>query len=218
MWGLLESYFDEFPDEEAAWVATHVAEMDTVADPGEFENAWHGWYALAEKRLEESTGNPLWGDRHRNLTDYLLAFDDSDQDGGIPANSEDLDTQDQAWVTAYLGFMGLHPLIEEATSAPEPRVGSLREFMALMPNRPNPFRAQTSVPFRVDRGGHVRIDVFDVGGRRVARIADGVYEGGSHVVAWDGRDRQGLPAAAGTYFCRLQAGAFAETRRILLIR
>ena len=53
MWGVLESYFDEYPGEEAAWVATYVAQMDTVADPGDWENAWQGWYALGEKRLEQ---------------------------------------------------------------------------------------------------------------------------------------------------------------------
>jgi hypothetical protein len=217
MWGILESYFDEYPGEEAAWVATYVAQMDTIADPGDFENAWQGWYALGEKRLQESTGDPVWGDRHRNLTDYLLAFD-TDHDGGIQANPGDLDTQDQAWVTAYLGFMGLHPLIEEATSAPGVDIGASAAPLALLPNRPNPFRVLTSIPFRLSEDGQVVVEMFDVGGRRVARLADGNLSAGPHTVTWDGRDRDGREAAAGVYYCRVQAGAHSRTRSVLLIR
>jgi hypothetical protein len=216
MWGLLESYFDEFPDEEAAWVATYAAEMDTVADAGSWENAWQGWYALGEKRLEESTGDPIWGARHLALTDYLLAFDDTDNDGGIMANPADLDTEDQAWVTAYLGFMCLEPLILEATAAPGVVVA--QPPGALLPNRPNPFRPATTIPFRLREPGHVALDIVGVRGERIARLVDGPLPAGSHAVRWHGRDDSRRAVAAGVYFYRLVSNGHRESRKMVLLK
>jgi hypothetical protein len=218
MWGLLESYFDANPAEEASWVATYAADMDTVADPGSWENAWQGWYALGEKRLEESTGDPIWGDRHESLTNYLLAFDDTDQDGGIMANPADLDTEDQAWVTAYLGFMGLDPLVREATSAPPSPVVSVAASISLLPNRPNPFLAATTIPFRLEADGHATLQVFDVTGRRQVRLVDGALSAGSHAVSWDGRDGLGRALPSGVYFCRLEFDGRTVSRKMLRIR
>jgi hypothetical protein len=217
MWGVLESYFDANPSEEATWVATYAAQMDTVANAGAFDNAWQGWYALGLKALEESTGDPAWGVRHRTLTDYLRAFDDTDQDGGIMGRATDLDTEDQAWVTAYLEFMGIEPLLQEAVAAPLPGPGA-RPASALMANRPNPFAAATTVPFRLAESGRAVVDVFDPGGRRVTRLTDGVRPAGEHAVAWDGRDSRGRAVPAGVYFVRLRAGATDEARRMVLLR
>lgn len=217
MWGVLESYFDANPSEEATWVATYAAQMDTVANAGVFDNAWQGWYALGLKALEESTGDPAWGVRHRTLTDYLRAFDDTDQDGGIMGRATDLDTEDQAWVTAYLEFMGIEPLLQEAVAAPLPGPGA-RPASALMANRPNPFAAATTVPFRLAESGRAVVDVFDPGGRRVTRLTDGVRPAGEHAVAWDGRDSRGRAVPAGVYFVRLRAGATDEARRMVLLR
>jgi len=216
MWGLLESYFDEFPGEEAAWVATYAADMDTVSDAGSWENAWQGWYALGEKRLEESTGDGVWGDRHLALTEYLLAFDDTDDDGGIPANPNDLDTQDQAWVTAYLGFMGLEPLIQTGTDAPA--VAAQPRPLVLRANRPNPFPSATTIPFELREPGRVVLDVVDVSGRRVARLVDRVLAAGPHAAEWNGRDAVGRSAPAGVFFVRLESRSGRESRKMVLVR
>lgn len=217
MWGVLESYFDANPSEEAAWVATYAAQMDTVANTGMWENAWQGWYALGEKRLEESTGDPLWGDRHLALTDYLLAFDDTDQDGGIMGSPLDLDSEDQAWVTAYLEFMCLEPLLQQAVSAPLPSSGT-RTQAELLANQPNPFGIATTVPFRLDENGHAVVEVFDLTGRRLAVLSDRIWPAGEHSVAWNGRDARGRAAPSGIYFYRLRAGGAVESRKMLLIR
>jgi hypothetical protein len=216
MGGILESYFDEFPAEEAAWLATYMPEMDTFSDPGDFQNAWQGWYAFAETRLEEATGDPTWGDLHAGLVDYLLAFDLSDQDGGIQARPEDTDMQDQTWVTAYLAVMGLHPLLVEATDAPI--VAAASAGAILQPNRPNPFENETRIDFELVRAGAVTLDVLGVAGNRIARIVDGSMTAGAHSVVWDGRDARGRRVPAGVYFTRVVAGERADVRKVLVLR
>lgn len=63
--------------------------------------------------------------------------------------------------------------------------------------------------------GH--IDIFDLRGRRVARVADGLLPAfGS--VRWDGRDDAGRDVATGVYFVRLVGREIVDTRRVVLIR
>jgi hypothetical protein len=215
MWGLLESYFRHHPTEEAAWLTAHIAEMDTVADTGDFEIAWDGWYALGMKRLEVATADPIWGTRHLNMTNWLRG-QDTDDDGGIQARPVDADTMDQAWTTAYLGFMGFEALLEEMTNVAAgtpPRSGAL-----LLANRPNPFNPETAIAFRLEEPGPLVLDVFDAAGRRLARLVDGPHAKGLHVVRWDGTDRSGAPVSSGVYFARIVTDGRAETRKMTLIR
>ena len=186
-------------------------------DAGSFENAWNGWYALGAKELEQSTGDPVWGSRHLALTDHHLSLD-TDADGGIPANPGDTDDMDQTWVTSYLGFMCLQPLIEDATSVPWSGLAAGPDAPLLIPNRPNPFRSDTSLPFQLGRDGHVTLDVMNVTGRRVARLVDRPLSAGSHAALWDGRDALGHRVASGTYFYRVQASGASAIRKMVLVR
>ena len=65
---------------------------------------------------------------------------------------------------------------------------------------PNPFNRGTSISFRTDEAGLIRINISDVGGRVVRRLAGGQASPGERLVAWDGRDDSGRALAAGTYF------------------
>jgi hypothetical protein len=83
---------------------------------------------------------------------------------------------------------------------------------------PNPFAASTQVPFAVPRASAVNLSVHDVAGRLVRQLASGTFSAGEHLVAWDGQDGSGRPAAAGVYFVRLAAGEETATRRIVRLR
>ncbi|MBZ0269052.1 choice-of-anchor B family protein [bacterium] len=85
-------------------------------------------------------------------------------------------------------------------------------------NFPNPFRSGTNVAFSLPRPERVVLAVYDVSGRRVATLLDGVVGEGSHAVAWDGRQADGRPAAAGVYFYRLSTPGESARRKMLLLR
>jgi hypothetical protein len=81
---------------------------------------------------------------------------------------------------------------------------------------PNPFTATTDVEFVLDRAGRARVDVYDVGGRVVARLADADYTEGVQSVAWDGRDTGGRQVPSGVYFVKLSANGVESARKVLL--
>jgi hypothetical protein len=60
--------------------------------------------------------------------------------------------------------------------------------------------------------------VFDLRGRLVDKLLDSPLSAGSHVRVWRGADRNGAPAASGTYLVRLRSGALEQTRRVSLVR
>ena len=64
----------------------------------------------------------------------------------------------------------------------------------------------------------VRIAVYDVAGRVVCVLRDEAMDGGRHEVVWNGKNGNNTTAAPGIYFCRLVAGDFVQTRKMVLLR
>ncbi len=83
----------------------------------------------------------------------------------------------------------------------------------LYQNYPNPFNPSTTIRFRLQRSSAVKIEVFDVLGRRVAILVDGVVPAGDHAVAFDAAAR-----VSGTYFVRLTGGGGMQVRRMQLVK
>jgi len=95
------------------------------------------------------------------------------------------------------------------TAAEEVQPGTL----ALEANYPNPFREKTEIGFSLDRSRTVQLEVFDVMGRKVATLVNGVKPAGVHRVSLDA---QGLPA--GVYFYRLAAGDQVFVRQMMIVK
>src|SRR6185295_1145935 len=91
--------------------------------------------------------------------------------------------------------------------------GAIADAPALLPNEPNPFSGSTTLAFRLPSAAPVRLALYDVAGREVARPVDGMRAAGLHHVALDAR---GLKA--GVYFCRLDVAGRIQQRRAILIR
>jgi len=90
--------------------------------------------------------------------------------------------------------------------------------IALLPPQPNPTTGDTRVSFFVERERPVRLDVFDLQGRRVTGLADRSFPAGSHSMTWNGRRADGSVAANGVYFLVLRSGDHRETRKVTLSR
>jgi hypothetical protein len=74
------------------------------------------------------------------------------------------------------------------------------------------------IHYALRHGGWVRLQVQDITGRVVRTLVSGQMRAGSYAAAWDGRDQYGRPAGSGVYFCRLQAGGYLATKKLLMMR
>jgi hypothetical protein len=88
---------------------------------------------------------------------------------------------------------------------------------ALRQNQPNPFSGRTTIRFELPVASPVRLEVFDPQGRLVRRLADGPFPAGFHAVDWNQRATGGPAVAAGVYLYRLQAGAFRDQKKMVLL-
>ena len=88
----------------------------------------------------------------------------------------------------------------------------------LLPNRPNPFNPETTIPFELARAGQVRVAVFDAAGRRVALLEDGHRAAGPHQVVWRGRDDAGRALPSGAYFVQMESQTRRDTFKMLLLK
>jgi hypothetical protein len=89
--------------------------------------------------------------------------------------------------------------------------------LTLAQNRPNPSRGTTAIAFTVERTGPVRLSVFDVNGREVARLLDAETSPGPHAVTWNGTASNGSRSRPGTYFYRLVTPSGTLTRKLTLL-
>jgi len=83
---------------------------------------------------------------------------------------------------------------------------------------PNPFSNKTSISFGLARKGEVNIAIYDVTGRLVRTLVNGVKESGNYTVEWDGRDNSGRSLASGAYFVRMKTKDFNSIKRVLVLR
>jgi hypothetical protein len=96
--------------------------------------------------------------------------------------------------------------------------GNLPESYQLEQNFPNPFNANTLIRFSVPRESHVRLDVFDILGRRVKTLVDERLTAGYKQVTWDGRNEHGDQVASGVYFYRIKSDESQKTRKMVLLK
>ncbi len=103
-------------------------------------------------------------------------------------------------------------------SPPRQTRGGIPKVHFLDQNVPNPFNPVTQVTFGLPRAGDVDVSIYNVLGQRVIRLAEGRHDPGVYRVNWDGTNANGRIVASGIYFCRMTAGEFRQTRRLVLMK
>jgi glucuronoarabinoxylan endo-1,4-beta-xylanase len=87
-----------------------------------------------------------------------------------------------------------------------------REF-ALEQNYPNPFNPTTEIRYQIPEVSHVTLKVFDVLGREVATLVNGVQDAGFKSVSFDASN-----LASGVYLYRLQAGSYVSAMKMMVMK
>ena len=94
---------------------------------------------------------------------------------------------------------------------------TLPDGFALGQNYPNPFNPSTVIPYEIPASSHVRLEVFNLLGQRLATLVDGVRPAGTHTAQWDGTDAAGRAVGAGVYIYRISSGGQTVSQRMVLM-
>ncbi len=87
------------------------------------------------------------------------------------------------------------------------------EGFALEQNYPNPFNPSTTIRYTLAHSGHVTLTVFDMMGRAVQTLENGVRSAGEHQVQFDASS-----LASGSYTCRMQTDSGVRSERMMLVK
>ena len=88
----------------------------------------------------------------------------------------------------------------------------------LGPVSPNPFTEGTVIRYTAPRASQVSLAIYNVNGQLVRTVHDGYVEAGTHSVAWDGSDSNGVKVARGVYFCHMNTDGFSATEKVVLLQ
>ncbi|MBD3222470.1 S8 family serine peptidase [bacterium] len=130
------------------------------------------------------------------------------------ANDLGQDGEDNVYGHGFLDAFGaVLAALDDPTAADDaPRTASLLEAV------PNPFNPRTEIRFTLPGPEAVQLRLYDVQGRLVRTLVDGVRPAGVQRITWDGRDERGQAVASGRYIARLIASGRERVASLTLVR
>lgn len=158
----------------------------------------------------------------QTLIDSVSAFLDSLRAVASDSLRDSLNVE-LAWLGPLQQLVGLSVAqAAEMALGSRTRVDDTRsakpQTFVLQQNFPNPFNPATEIRYHLPRATPVELAVFDVQGRKVRTLVEGLQPAGEKAVVWDGADDHNRAVPSGIYFCRLRAGAFRETKKMILLQ
>ena len=88
----------------------------------------------------------------------------------------------------------------------------------LKQNYPNPFNPSTSINFEIFESSHVSLNVYDLSGRLVKNLLSGNINSGAYSIEWNGKNTNGISAAAGVYFYSISSEEGTIIKKMSLIK
>jgi hypothetical protein len=178
-----------------------------------YTNIYGGWYeGEGNTWVEPYFRNPDQRDFHLMAVECDDPYDSPCIDMGNPAILDSI--LDCDWglgdSISDMGAYGGWDSIAVGIDKPEDAIPGRYN---LSQNYPNPFNASTIIKYQIPRESHVEITIFDILGRRVAVLEEGLKQAGYHQVVWHADD-----IASGVYLYKIQAGEYINTRQMLLVK
>ena len=83
---------------------------------------------------------------------------------------------------------------------------------------PNPFNPSILFKYKIEKRNHVRLDIYNVLGKKVKSLVEEVQEAGNYYTKWNGNNGFNKPLPSGAYFLSMQSGEYHMIKKITLIK
>jgi hypothetical protein len=158
-------------------------------------SSWSG--AMLRTTYDLTIGQDLPGDNNYNFNGVLDDIRIYDYAASVQQIASLFDINTAVNVTNDRGIIGSYELYQ---------------------NYPNPFNPNTAISYQLVASSFVTLRVYDVLGREIRTLVEGIVQAGVHSVGWDGKNDRGAGLPSGIYLYHLRAGSFVRTRKMLLIK
>jgi hypothetical protein len=98
------------------------------------------------------------------------------------------------------------------------QTAAVPERFSLSQNYPNPFNPATNIYMELPSNSNVRLEIYDIMGRKVTTLIDEDMNAGGYTIRWDGRDSHGNQASSGIYFYRLSTDFGVRQAKMTLLK
>ena len=122
-------------------------------------------------------------------------------------------TKFKKWISTRLSWLDANMLGKDIQATGVQGTAVMPKDFVLFQNYPNPFNPTTVIHYYLPVASHAVVKVYDVLGREVATLVNEQKLAGSYQVTFDAH-----LLTSGVYFYSLQAGSFAETKKLILIK
>ncbi len=154
--------------------------------------------------------NLCWANEYNTGSGYVIGSSEIDFYGGIQIYA--IDPPDGVTWTSESGVF-----LSTVSSIDDPLIPD--RSPRLFQNHPNPFNPSTTLAFELLESAPIYMRIHALDGRLVRTLRRNVFfDAGRHEMQWNGCDDAGRIQPSGTYFYRLQTGAYSETRPMILIK
>jgi len=99
-----------------------------------------------------------------------------------------------------------------------PQTPQIQNMLGLFPNYPNPFNPETVISFAIDKTDYVELNIFNLKGQVVKKLASEEFTEGIHYISWNGLEENGKPVPSGIYLYKILTSSYSETRKMLLLK
>jgi hypothetical protein len=174
-----------------------------ISNPDGSATGWDDRYPSVAKVNYDCTADPG--------KDFYVLYSSDDRGGTGLQGTEGASNVD------YIKFMGVD--LDDLGIGDQVKGGpGLPRAASLMQNYPNPFNPSTSISFQLAERSNVTVKIFDVRGRMVKTLVDGVKEAGEYTVQWNGKESTGQQVSSGIYFYTMETDDFSSTRKMVILK
>ncbi len=85
-------------------------------------------------------------------------------------------------------------------------------------NYPNPFNPITEIKYDLPKSSEVNLAIYNILGQRIRTLVNEQQEAGYYTVFWNSEDERGEEVTSGIYLCRIEAGKFSQTKKLILLK
>ncbi len=83
---------------------------------------------------------------------------------------------------------------------------------------PNPFNPSTTISYEVSTPAYVVLEIFNVKGEKIRTLKSAEHQPGLYHTVWNGKDASNRNCGTGVYFCKLQAGSYTKTNKLMMLK
>jgi hypothetical protein len=194
-------------------IINHFDVLDTTSSSSEYGlkyPAYGGSYHYAAICSDETTANN--SSKRIVTTGFSFMYIRDADSHGVPVRIKFLEK-------VFIFFENGSPWtsIEEPDTIPEPPTHAITPYK-LCQNYPNPFNPETTIKYTIKEKGYVSIRIYDISGRLVRTLVDGIKSKGPNQKIWKGVNDHGDAISSGVYFYKMKAGKYRETKKMILLK